>query len=978
GRIDNLFGNLVIEFKRNLETQLSEAERQLKKYIAILWGKEAEKISYICIATDGLNFSVYSPKIKNIKQTSLSEENIELILIEKINIERMEPNNFYFWLDRYFCREEILSPTTENIVKDFGINSHSFQTIQNELLLLWQKVKKNSDFKVIYENWSKYLRLVYGSDLSEEELFCKHTYLSILAKLIVWRRFDDSFYDNNRIKTVLEGRFFKDFGIINFLEEDFFSWICRKETEDKGIEIARKLLSILSSYNLRGISEDVLKSLYEQLVDPKTRHDLGEFYTPDWLAHRIVSKLIEKNKKGSFIDPACGSGTFLYFIIKEKREKLKDSIENSAILHHILKTVVGIDIHPLACTIAKANYILALGDLLRKRRGKINIPIYLADSIKLPKKDALGNKIILENEEVYIPDEISKDPIIYDTTIETIKNFVLKEDNLKEDKIDETQFSNYIRKQIPNIKEINNLLRLAKVLKSFIKEGKDTIWAFILKNTYKPIILLNKFDFVVGNPPWLVYRNAEPNYKKFISKEVKEYNLLQKKGGHLITHLELGTLFFIKAIDLYLKEKGIIGFVLPKSIFNADHHFNLRKGDFKRVNITFKEIWDLEKVSPLFNIPAIVIIGEKEKNAKICYPIDGEIIEGELDKKNSKLEEAEEKLKFQKVNFYLQEIGKRSYITTEEYITTKESSSYYKEHFYQGATIVPRVFWFIDIKSSEVGFDVHNPFVETSFYARKKAKEPYRNLKIEGQIEDKFIYATLLSNDILPFGLLEFRPVILPIEPSGNKYKIITQEEAKKKGYFHLAEWLKKVEENWNKEKITAVGWLNYRNKLTNQNPNIKYRVIYPTVGKIMGCRIKNKPVIFKINGQEITAKGILCDTKTYYYETDDENESLFLLSLLNAPILEKKIKPAKAMRGETHKKVFELPIPKFNLQNELHIQLVKLGKECEKKVENWLKSQNIKNVKSIGILRRKVRKEVLEKELKEIDNIVKKLLNIQ
>jgi len=129
------------------------------------------------------------------------------------------------------------------------------------------------------------------------------------------------------------------------------------------------------------VSEDVLKSLYQELVDPETRHDLGEVYTPDWLAHRIVNKLLDENPRGALLDPTCGSGTFLYLSIREKRARLRDSAET---LRHILDAVCGADIHPLAVIVAKTNYILALGDLLKKRRGEVTIPIFLADTIKLP------------------------------------------------------------------------------------------------------------------------------------------------------------------------------------------------------------------------------------------------------------------------------------------------------------------------------------------------------------------------------------------------------------------------------------------------------------------------------------------------------------------------------------------------------------------------------------------------------------------
>ncbi len=69
------------------------------------------------------------------------------------------------------------------------------------------------------------------------------------------------------------------------------------------------------------------------------------------------------------LDPACGSGTFLYFAVLEKRAQLGDSPDT---LRHILQSVCGADIHPLAVLIARTNYLLALGDLLTPRsRSKL-------------------------------------------------------------------------------------------------------------------------------------------------------------------------------------------------------------------------------------------------------------------------------------------------------------------------------------------------------------------------------------------------------------------------------------------------------------------------------------------------------------------------------------------------------------------------------------------------------------------------------
>jgi hypothetical protein len=281
GRIDTLYGNLIIEFENDLRKRLDDALGQLQRYVSCLL-QSGEKATYLCLATDGILFNVYSPKIKSIDE-------IELEVIDKIDLTKTEPYQAYFYLDRYFFRKIQLHPKTEEIVRDFGIKSPAFKYCLNVFDRIWSAIKSRSDFKVIYDNWEKYLRVTYGSLIGSEELFLRHSYLAVFTKLIVWMRLSESSSvpSSETIIKVLDGDFFSEQGIDNFLEEDFFSWIVREQTKETALDVSRKLINQLANYNLRELSEDILKSLYQELVDPETRHDLGEYYTPDWLADYV-------------------------------------------------------------------------------------------------------------------------------------------------------------------------------------------------------------------------------------------------------------------------------------------------------------------------------------------------------------------------------------------------------------------------------------------------------------------------------------------------------------------------------------------------------------------------------------------------------------------------------------------------------------------------------------------------------------------
>src|SRR5207245_1139590 len=114
---------------------------------------------------------------------------------------------------------------------------------------------------------------------------------------------------------------------------------------------------------LEQVGEDVLKPLYEALVDPKTRHDLGEYYTPDWLATKVVGRLLDhwdwNDGVPRLLDPTCGSGTFLRAALEQLRPHVADLAPQEA-LDALIQAVVGIDVHPLAVAIARTTFALAI------------------------------------------------------------------------------------------------------------------------------------------------------------------------------------------------------------------------------------------------------------------------------------------------------------------------------------------------------------------------------------------------------------------------------------------------------------------------------------------------------------------------------------------------------------------------------------------------------------------------------------------
>ncbi|MBU7046114.1 MAG: hypothetical protein HXS54_06715 [Theionarchaea archaeon] len=508
-----------------------------------------------------------------------------------------------------------------------------------------------------------------------------------------------------------------------------------------------------------------------------------------------------------------------------------------------------------------------------------------------------------------------------------------------------------------------------------IGQKRNSIWAFILKNKHKPIdFTYKKFDLIVGNPPWVVYNSIKSTqYQNFLKKLIKDdYDLT--RSAELITHMELATLFFLRCSDLYLKDKGIIAFVMPRSIFSADQHSNFRRNTFRKVELQLLRILDLEDISPLFRTLSCTVFARKDK--AIERPIETISFKGNLETKNETYERAKELLNSSKKKLFLSRIGKRDFLSYKHVIF--EGQSWYYEKFYQGANIVPQNFWFVDLIEENFGFDYRKPYVKTSTEVTTNAKEPWKKYIFKGNIEKDFIYSGVISSRIYPFSYTTIS-VVLPIIPQSTGFYVFKKENISGR-YPLLFDWLEKTERIWKEERgkknqYTLNQWINYASKLSRQNPNKKHKVVYNETGKnIVSAVIHGQ----KHENRIILAKGVI------YYETNDKDEAYFLCSLLNSSIINQIIKPMQAKglfkeRG-VEKKVLELPIPQFNHKNDLHRKLAGLGESvsarAQDKLEEILKEYEdvVLKPQYVGRIRGIIRK-YLVNELEEIDEITRIVL---
>jgi hypothetical protein len=304
--------------------------------------------------------------------------------------------------------------------------------------------------------------------------------------------------------------------------------------------------------------------------------------------------------------------------------------------------------------------------------------------------------------------------------------------------------------------------------------------------------------------------------------------------------------------------------------------------------------------------------------------------------------------------------------------------------FKQGATIVPRSFYFVDL-NQEMPNDFLNRIIniKTSADSQTDAKAPWK-MTLSGQVESKFIFRTAISKSILPFYMHNPAWIILPItvekEKDGLKrIKLHTSKQLMKAGELKAWRWFENTETLWNisrtekNKNINSINYLNWLNKLTDQNLNIRYLVLYTASAKDANALVFDR--------QSLDFE-FLVESKTYAYYTNSKQEADYLSAILNSSIPNKQIKDFQT-RGlfgprDVHKKILDVYFPEFNNLNKLHLQLSELGKLCAEKAEVFVESnspQNNLTAHLLGKFRVEIKKH-LSQELTEIDKIVEKIMN--
>jgi len=990
GRLDAVHGQVIIEYKSpghfSSPKNVEQTYEQLKNYLS----QEANPAHLVGVGFDGTRiFFVQYQEEKFILRGpyDFAPESARTFLIHLRGLSR-------------------LPLTAENLAKKFGPQSKLGQNMVFALANSLEYWGNQTRIRTFFNEWKRLFGIVYGEQFSgmqvgkevgaisklykvgpetdfQELLFSIHTYFALLMKLISAELLtlrEASFISSlssqlvhspdEELQRILEdiedGGIYARKGITNFLEGDFFRWYLdafdSPELRDAIREIARGLSEFepaTSSLDPTA-TRDLLKKLYQYLVPQEVRHSLGEYYTPDWLAELLLNEVgYDGNTLKRFLDPACGSGTFLVLAIQRaiKHGREKEKMPDLEIAKRIVSNIWGFDLNPLAVIAARTNYLFALGDLLNELQ-EVEIPIYLTDSVLTPTRvtrDLYGDYL-----------EVST----------SVGKFRIPADWVKGGKF-------FLAKAVPLIEEMAKnqysveeaMARLRKeglvfpqneeTVRDFYsqileleKENRNGIWARFLKNAFAPMFA-GQFDYVVGNPPWIRWRFLSNEYREATLKLWRGYGLFSLKGLDATLgggEKDFSMLFTYACADYYLKDGAKLGFLITQEVFKSKgagegfRRFQLGEGQYLRV-IKAHDFVSIQPFEGAANKTAAIILRKGEKTE---YPLPYFL----WTKKKGVGKIATDKLLdeiivfLQRKKLMVKPVGKftgpwQHYGKAQNSLTNIEGENHYQAR--RGAATDPYgVFW-LDVK--QVLSDGRIMVRNLTEFGKRKIQS------VEETLEPDLVFPMVRGKDIERWGCTP--QIYLLVTQNPNTREPYHEIEMKKK-WPRTYNYLTKFKDALLARGSKAVLRLAERTAFyamfgIGPYSFARYKVIWKRMtNDIFSCVVSQFKTPFGY-------KTIVVPETVSFFPVDNELEAHYLCAIINSRPVRNFIKSfSSAGRGFGGTSVMEhIAIPKFDPQNPLHQRLAEISKKCHK-----LKEENKeKEIKALE---------------KENDELVKKLFGIE
>ncbi|MEM3451862.1 MAG: N-6 DNA methylase, partial [Nitrososphaerales archaeon] len=755
--------------------------------------------------------------------------------------------------------------------------------------------------------------------------------------------------------------------IKNFLEADYFAWYLEEWNDyiaTSIFEVIKKLLDYepatveLSPEKVK----DLFKRLYQNLVPRDIRHRLGEYFTPDWLAELLLDEVgYDGDPEKKILDPACGSGTFLVLAIKRIKEYAEEHfLDKRELLTKIVENVQGIDLNPLAVLAAKANYLIALADLIRYRpKEGIELPVYLADSI------AVGRRSHLFQEEVYLKTVEGELWIPREVLDKGLLSRVLEDiDSCIKTKYSEEEFRKFIQKYALSDFTITSLTKLYSKLLSLEKEGRNRIWTRILKNSFAPL-LIGKFDFVIGNPPWINWENLPEFYRNSTKELWNKYGLIEMTEGIGLRGIkrDIATLFVARCFDQYTNENGILSFLIPYNVIKTQGAAGFRNFLTNKCEVTIvHELSELHPFEGATNRTGLLVI----KHGKTNFPIKCKV--WSYHKSGGISQEAE----LSEVN----KITKQFSMDLAPIETTKPKSPWILVTK-KSLDVIKKVVKESDYRGYEGSLNALNGVYLINILSNLKNKLLVENLaeggkrsvkKVKTTVDIDLVYPLVRGKDTKRWYSKHFKYIIFPHDPkTGEPFK----EDQLKIGYPDTYKYFLNFKDVLKARKIkpflgsTKSNYPFYMVDNTGKRTFEPFKVIWKDIsGKISAKgEFGGATVLSPI--EDIIGKNIpIVDVTLFFIPCKNSDEAHYICSILNSSITQFIVTSYAVIHVSTQILKY-LGIKKFNPEDKLHLKLSELSKKAHELAKRYYEQNDL------------VAWEELKKVEEEIDKTVAELYGI-
>ena len=667
-------------------------------------------------------------------------------------------------------------------------------------------------------------------------------------------------------------------------------------------------------------------------------------------------------------------------------EAAKDSsLDPKEVLDWLRFSVSGIDVHPVAVHLARAAWVLAAQPAIQAAvdfgfASNITVPIYLGDALQL--RFRTGDMFAQHNVTVQVEDEQNTELVFPISLVERAETFdALMGDVAEAIENGDDPYLALDDHGITDAGERKTLKMTIAAMQRLHNEGRNHIWAYYTRNLVRPVALSrSKVDVIVGNPPWLNYNQTVSTLRTELERQSKSiYDIWA--GGRYATHQDVAGLFFTRSVDLYLKDGGVIGMVMPHSALQTGQYAKWRTGAWQAkpsgrgrnrasgrvlaADFGHKIAWDLERLEPntFFPVPASVVFARRSGEDGKATPLAGQ------------------------VERWFGNTGAADVHRSQVSITDTSvgGDSTYSGLCRQGATVVPRSLFFVE-ETENTAIIQAGQTITVNPRRGSHDKKPWRSLDLadisEQTIETQHVFDVYLGETLVPYATLAPLQAVLPFKRSDAGLPADTEGV----GGINQGALDQRMRERWrtvsrlweeNKRpvnKLNLLGRLDYHRELSAQLEwqqdfrDRPLRVAYTGISGIPTAAV-------------VDDNGAIIDHALYWIACKDMQEGNYLMAIINSDMLSGAVTPLmpKGQFGarDLHKHLWKLPIPEFDPNEPLHVEVSEAGKAAASSAAQQLAQlRQHRDRVTVTIARRELRKWLRESaEGKAVENVVGKLL---